>query len=361
MDHLAAAMVRTIREPLLVLDEALTVLTVNPAFYHAFQMGPHEVLGRRLPELGGHQWDIPELRDQLAAVLESGQPVRDFQVEHEFAFIGHRIMLLNARQIEREGDNLILVAIEDVTETVEARREQEALVEKLEESNRELERFAYVASHDLQEPLRMISSYTELLAERYQDELDERADRYIEYAADGARRMQAMIEGLLQYSRAARLEENMEAVDLSRLLERIQRDVSRALEDAGGSMAVEDELPTVTGEPNRLGQVFRNLVSNAIKFRGEAPPEIRITAERVDDEWRIGVHDNGIGIDPDYADDAFIIFKRLHPRSEYAGAGLGLALCKKIVEFHGGRLELESELGQGSSFYVILPVREVPE
>ncbi|MFO7894966.1 MAG: ATP-binding protein [Longimicrobiales bacterium] len=360
MDQLAAAMVRTIREPLLVLDEALTVLTANPAFYETFQAGPHEILGFSLGELGDHQWDIPPLRERLEAILEGGPPINDFQVEHEFPVIGHRIMSVNARRIEREGQDLILLAIEDTTESVRVRREREELVEQLEESNRELERFAYVASHDLQEPLRMISSYTELLAERYKGELDEKADRYIEYAADGARRMQDMIEGLLQYSRATRLDENMETVDLNQVLTVIQRDVSTALEESGGSLTIAD-LPNVTGEANRLGQVFRNLISNAIKFRGEKSPEIRVTAEREDGEWRIGVHDNGIGIEPQYADQVFLIFKRLNPRKEYPGAGLGLALCKKIVEFHGGRLEVESELDEGSSFYVILPAREVDD
>lgn len=357
MDHLAAAMVRTIREPLLVLDESLTVLTANPSFYQTFQMSPHGVLGKVLWELGGHEWDIPELREQLTRILQEGPAVTDFQVETSFRDIGERVVLVNARRIQREGDDLILMAIDDVTEATHAQREREHLVDALERSNKELERFAYVASHDLQEPLRMISSYTELLQRRYAGELDDKADKYIEYAADGARRMQAMISGLLEYSRISQLDEEFEVVDLDEVLDTVRRDLSVTLEEADGTLTVEP-LPTVKGDPTRLAQVFRNLLSNAIKFRNEEPPEIRVTCEEKDGRWRIGVQDNGIGIDPDYFEQVFVVFKRLNTRRKYGGAGIGLALCRKIVEYHGGRMEVESEPSEGSTFYVILPMLE---
>lgn len=357
MDELAAAMVRTIREPLLVLDEALTVLTANPSFYRTFQLEPEQTVGHLLWRLGGHEWDIPELREQLGRILQGGSVVNDFQVETSFRDLGDRIMLVNARRIQREGDDLILVAIEDVTDATLARREREALVEALERSNRELERFAYVASHDLQEPLRMISSYTELLQRRYGDQLDEKADKYIEYAADGARRMQTMIAGLLEYSRISQLDEDVEVVDLDEVMATVRRDLSIALEDAGGTLDVQP-LPAVRGDRDRLAQVFRNLVSNAIKFRGDAPPRIRVTCERADGRWRIAVRDNGIGIDPEYFEQIFVVFKRLNPRRMYGGAGIGLALCRKIVEHHGGAMSVESEPGRGSTFYVILPILE---
>ena len=360
MDQLAAAMVRTIREPLLVLDETLTVLTVNPSFYEKFELAPRDTVGRRLWELGAHQWDIPELREQLGAVLDGDGDgvVTDFQVEAGFDPIGERVMVVNARRIRREGEDLILVAIEDVTATVQARREREDAMEALERSNQELERFAYVASHDLQEPLRMIASYTELLQQRYGDRLDERADRYIEYAADGARRMQSMISGLLEFSRIKEPDEELEPVDLNDVLDSVRRDVSVALVEAGGRLEVETSLPVVRGDWDRLAQVFRNLISNAIKFRDEEPPRVRVTAEAGDGVWRIGVQDNGIGIDPEYFDRVFVVFKRLNTRREYGGAGIGLALCRKIVEHHGGRIELESEPGVGSTFTVVLPILE---
>lgn len=203
----------------------------------------------------------------------------------------------------------------------------------------------------------MISSYTELLQRRYADQLDEKADKYIEYAADGARRMQSMIAGLLEYSRISQLDEDFEVVDLDEVLATVRRDLSVTLDEADATLDVES-LPAVSGDPDRLAQVFRNLLSNAIKFRDEEPPRIRVTCEREDDRWRIGVHDNGIGIEPDYFEQVFVVFKRLNTRRKYGGAGIGLALCQKIVEYHGGRMEVESEPGEGSSFYVILPTLE---
>lgn len=203
----------------------------------------------------------------------------------------------------------------------------------------------------------MISSYTELLADRYADRLDERADKYIAYAVDGARRMQAMISGLLEYSRVGREEEAPEPVALDRVLATARRDLSVVLEEAGAELEVEP-LPEVPGHRTRLEQVFRNLLSNALRFRGEAAPRIRVTSRREEGMWRIGVHDNGIGIEADYLDQIFVIFKRLNSRREYEGAGLGLALCRKIVEYHGGRMEVESEPGVGSSFYLLLPTGE---
>lgn len=204
----------------------------------------------------------------------------------------------------------------------------------------------------------MIASYTELLQQRYGDRLDERADRYIEYAADGARRMQSMISGLLEFSRIKEPDEELEPVDLNDVLDSVRRDVSVALVEAGGRLEVETSLPVVRGDWDRLAQVFRNLISNAIKFRDEEPPRVRVTAEAGDGVWRIGVQDNGIGIDPEYFDRVFVVFKRLNTRREYGGAGIGLALCRKIVEHHGGRIELESEPGVGSTFTVVLPILE---
>lgn len=169
--------------------------------------------------------------------------------------------------------------------------------------------------------------------------------------------MQAMIAGLLEYSRISQLDEDFEPVDLDGVLATVRRDLSVTLDDAEATLEVES-LPTVKGDATRLAQVFRNLLSNAIKFRGDDPPRIRVTCDRQDDRWRIGVHDNGIGIDPDYFEQVFVVFKRLNPRRKYGGAGIGLALCRKIVEHHGGRMDLESEPGEGSTFYVILPTLE---
>lgn len=203
----------------------------------------------------------------------------------------------------------------------------------------------------------MISSYTQLLARRYEGQLDEKAQKYIAYAVDGAERMQALIAGLLAYSRASRMEGEYEPVPLDRVIGAAVRDLEVVIEETEATIDVEgDGLPTVLGDETRLTQVFRNLFSNALKFRGEDPPRIRVTADRLDGEWRIGVHDNGIGISADYFEQVFLIFKRLNPRREYDGAGLGLALCRKIIEQHGGRMSVESELGRGSTFYFTLPI-----
>jgi hypothetical protein len=225
-------------------------------------------------------------------------------------------------------------------------------------SNADLEQFAYVASHDLQEPLRKVSSFCQLLQKRYADQLDARAKEYIHYAVDGAKRMQDLINDLLSFSRVGRTNDTFEVVDLYALASDVVEVLAPSIEDARATVEVGD-LPTVPGDRRLLGATLQNLVSNALKFRGEEPPCIEITASLAaapaGDEWVISVSDNGIGIEPDYADQIFVIFKRLHSKTEYAGTGIGLALAKKIVEFHGGRIWLADTPGPGATFRVTLP------
>jgi PAS domain S-box-containing protein len=223
---------------------------------------------------------------------------------------------------------------------------------ELERSNKDLERFAYFASHDLQEPLRMVASYTHLLAQRYQGSLDTDADTFIDFALDGAQRMQALIHDLLVYSRAAR-EPKQEQVDLGACLRRAVANLEAALAESEGVVRGED-LPSVTGDPGTLTQVFQNLVGNALKFRGAYPPEVEVRAERVGPEWLVWVRDNGIGVAPEHAERVFQLFQRLH-RDECPGTGIGLALCRKIVERHGGRIWVESDQGEGATFFFTLP------
>ncbi|MCJ7621180.1 MAG: ATP-binding protein, partial [Anaerolineae bacterium] len=228
----------------------------------------------------------------------------------------------------------------------------------LQHSNKELEEFAYVASHDLQEPLRMVSSYTQLLARRYQDQLDQDAHEFIGYAVDGAERMRRLINDLLTYSRVGTRGKPFGKTDCHQALQDTLANLQTAIDETDATVT-HDQLPTVLADASQLIQVFQNLVSNAIKFRGQAPPAIHIGAQRQDGEWVFSVRDNGMGIDPQYYERIFVIFQRLHPGDEYPGTGIGLAISKRIVERHGGRIWVESELGEGATFYFAIPDKEV--
>jgi len=225
-------------------------------------------------------------------------------------------------------------------------------------SNDELEQFAHIASHDLQEPLRMISSYIQLLRRRYVNKLDAQADEFIGYAVDGAKRMQALINDLLNFSRVASGAQPMVPVDLEAAFDDTLKDLEIRIEDCGATVT-HDPLPTVSADPVQIRQLLLNLIANGMKFQLPAQkPEVRVTATREEDEWRFGVSDNGIGIDAKYFKNLFQIFKRLHSNDEYPGTGIGLAMCRKIVERHGGRIWIESVLGQGSTFLFTLPAME---
>ena len=231
--------------------------------------------------------------------------------------------------------------------------------QQLEASNEELGQYAYVASHDLQEPLRKMASFCQLLARRYKGQLDEQADEFIAYIVDGARRMQEMINDLLKFSQAGRSPEVAVAVDCNEVVERARIDLAGAIEDNGASIVVTGTLPTVRGEWARLVQLFENLIGNGIKFHGKEPPRIEISAVPDGTGWRFAVADNGIGIDPQYADRIFALFQRLHSKADYPGTGIGLAVCKKIVEGYGGTLAFESQPGEGTTFYWTMPEEEV--
>lgn len=265
--------------------------------------------------------------------------------------------------LEREGGLFILVAVRDMTEhkRLQAQlagehHELEKMVAELKRSNAELEQFAYVASHDLQEPLRMVTSYTQLLAKRYHGKLDADADEFIRYAVDGATRMQRLIRDLLTYSRVTTKGEVFERVDCKELLKGVLSNLRLAVEESR-AVVTQGALPIVMADGAQLGQLLQNLIGNAIKFRSEEAPWVHVSAEHRNNEWLFSVRDNGIGIDPQYTERIFIIFQRLHNREEYPGTGIGLAVCKKIVERHGGHMWVKSELGKGATFYFTLPVR----
>jgi signal transduction histidine kinase len=224
-------------------------------------------------------------------------------------------------------------------------------------SNSELQQFAYVASHDLQEPLRMVASFTQLLAKRYKDKLDDDARDFINFAVDGATRMQTLISDLLNYSRVGTQGKPFAITEMDALLKRVLESLQFGIEESGAVIS-SDPLPSVMADPQQLGQLFQNLLANAIKFHGEQPPRIRILAERIGADWKISVRDNGIGISQEHADRIFVIFQRLHTKTEYPGTGIGLAICKKIVERHGGRIWIEPSPAGGTTFCFTIPAFE---
>ncbi len=248
---------------------------------------------------------------------------------------------------------LVLAAIVDITERKRTENELTRRAQELAYSNAELEQFAYVASHDLQEPLRMVASFTQLLAKRYAGRLDVEADEFIEYIVGGVTRMQTLLSDLLTYSRVGTMGATLEPTDFEQVFEDALGNLKSAI-DESGAVVTHDPLPTLSADGTQMIQLLQNLIGNAIKYRSEKPPEIHLSARRQDGFWTLRVQDNGIGFDPKHAERIFIIFQRLHHRDEYPGTGIGLAICKKIVERHGGRIWAESD-SSGSQFVFTIP------
>ncbi|MFF0863217.1 CHASE3 domain-containing protein [Nonomuraea sp. NPDC003560] len=267
------------------------------------------------------------------------------------------------REVAQDVESMrtkIVFALEEFRKQHVVLREQaaglDAQAEELRRSNAELEQFAYVASHDLQEPLRKIATFCQLLQKRYGDVLDERGLQYIHFAVDGATRMQVLINDLLTFSRVGRLYDDRKPVDLAESLDKALVDLSAVIEETGAEIERPDPLPNVIGDPTMLGMLWQNLVGNALKFRApDRAPRIRITCEQRENEWLFSVIDNGIGVEAEFADKIFIIFQRLHSREAYSGTGIGLAMCKKIVENHGGTIWLDTGHTEGARISFTLP------
>ena len=242
-------------------------------------------------------------------------------------------------------------------ELIYAQNSLRDIINKLKNSNRELEQFAYVASHDLQEPLRMVSSFTQLLERRYKDRLDDDADDYIDFIVEGAQRMKNLIDDLLAFSRLNTEIREFEIILMEVALDDVLTNLKASIKENNAQITY-DTLPTINGDPLQINQLLQNLIANAIKFHGENPPLIHISAQEFGKDWLFSINDNGIGIDKDHQEQIFNIFKRLHTRDQYEGTGIGLSICKRIVQRHGGKIWVESEPGKGSTFYFTIPIKE---
>jgi signal transduction histidine kinase len=325
---------------------------------------------RRGEDLPGRVWATAEPA-WITDVAEDNSPrlrlAAQAGLRGAFAFpvqLGHEpcgVMEFFTRQTEPPDEPLrdVLAGVgSQIGQFIERTRAEDQLRQasaELQRSNTDLQQFAYVASHDLFEPLRMVTSYLQLLCDRYEDKLDQEAHEFIGFALDGAQRMQALIKDLLAYARVDTRGRSFEAVNCEHTFVAAMSNLKIAIDEAN-AVITHDALPTVQGDSVQLTQLFQNLIGNAIKFHGSEAPRIHVGAQRTGDEWTFSVRDNGIGIDPKNFERIFAIFQRLHTRHEYSGTGIGLAICKKIVERHGGRIWLESELGKGSTFWFTLPV-----
>ena len=332
-------------------------------FITSWNKGAEQVYGYSAEEITGQDVSILEpdnLKGEIKKLIEKTK--QEEQIQHyETLRLKKDGTIINTSVtispvFDASGKFVAVSCIgRDITKRKKGEETLKFKLEELARSNEELEQFAYVSSHDLQEPLRMISSYLQLLQRRYQGKIDEKADKYIYYAVDGATRMQVLINDLLEFSRVTSRAEEPEPTDSKLILNQVLSNLELYIKENKATVS-HDPLPEIIADSTQLAQVFQNLIANGIKFHGEEAPKIHISAEKKASEWLFSVRDNGIGIDPQYSEKIFEVFKRLHKKEEYPGTGIGLAICKKIVERHGGRIWVESELGKGSTFYFTLPI-----
>jgi PAS domain S-box-containing protein len=359
-DRLLRELAENVPDMVAYYDAQLRCVFCNQQYAVATGWTTESIVGRSAPEiLGKASWRVvaPYVRKVLQGVRV------DYARTWTIATGEPRIIEAHfAPHFDLHGTLVgIIVLVHDITDY---RRAEEAMhdsdlelakrARELARSNADLEQVAYIASHDLQEPLRMIAGFLTLLEGRYRDKIDKDATEFIGFAVDGARRMQVLISDLLTYSRVGTQAKPFQPTDCTRVVEIALRNLSMAIKESGATVA-HDALPTVMGDATQLTQLFQNLVANALKFRGAQPPEVRVQVQPEDGFWRFSIRDNGIGIAPEHFEKIFVLFKRLHTQREYSGTGLGLAICKKIVESHGGQIWVESQPGSGTCFYFTIP------
>jgi PAS domain S-box-containing protein len=340
-----------------VFDRAGTIVQANPELEQHFEVQSGALAGRSLDALfePAHDIDQPgqRVRRVIDHVTRSTPPQLKAAIEMSGRTSSGEVRTFELR-FARISDDRFMANVLDTSDRRARERDLRQRMRGLEQSNTDLEQFASIASHDLREPLRMVVSYTELLAERYRGQLDEKADKFISYAVQGATRMQRLIDDLLAYSHLENPGRPSMPTAASDALRDTLSDMRAAIQDSGAQINF-GSLPIVLVDPVQLTQLFQNLIHNAIKFRREDPPRIELAAEPEGGMWRISVSDNGIGIEKRYHDRIFTMFQRLHERSKYEGNGIGLATARKIVERHGGTIGLDSTPGQGSTFFFTLP------
>lgn len=332
------------------LDAQDRITAANRRFEELIGYSQEELRGMSVHELTDPE-DRPGTQQLYARLHEAGLDIADYEkryLRRDGTSVWVHVTVSAIRDDEGHFHRAIST-VEDITKRKEAEGE-------LARSNRDLEEFAHVVSHDLQEPLRMVTNFGQLLTARHADKLNEQAREYLAYMIEGATRMNALVAGLLDYSRVGRGGPVLEEVDMRAVLEGVLRNYKMLIETTQATVDT-GNMPTVAGNFTQLSQLLHNLIGNALKYRKPGvPPVIAICADRQGEEWLFSVTDNGIGIDPKHFDRLFILFQRLHSREEYPGVGIGLALCKKIVERHGGRIWVESRPGQGSTFFFTVPV-----
>jgi PAS domain S-box-containing protein len=353
----AENVINTVREPLIALDQGLRVVKVSRSFYDFFKVKPEETVGQLVYDLGNKQWDIPKLRELLETILPQKATFDNYEVEHDFAGVGRRIMLLNARQIERAfgKEKIILLAIDDITEKKEIERAMVKAKDAAEAANKELGAFSYSVSHDLRAPLRHISGYVELLTKHCKSALTAKGVHYLNSIADSAIQMDKLIDDLLQFSRTGWAEMRKSQLDMNSIV----KEVAESLSKDNPERAIEwviGNFPSVYGDEATVRLVWVNLLSNAVKFtRTREKARIEIGAKVETRVVIFYVQDNGAGFDMKYAKNLFGVFQRLHSTEEFEGTGIGLANVQRIVLRHGGRAWAEAELNKGATFYFSMP------
>jgi signal transduction histidine kinase len=368
-EELLIDIIDAVREPLLVLDPDLRVTHANRSFFRAFRVDARDTIGKVLFSIGDGQWDIPPLHALLHGLVcellggdENPEPqLRDVDVDHVFPRIGRRTMLLNATLVSRgpHEPRIILLAIEDVTERRAAEHRLAEQRRELERSNAALEEFALIASHDLQEPLRKILSFGERLDTSVGPVLEGNARRFLDGMLGAAARMRALISDLLTYSLLTTRVRPFVSTNLADLGREVIADLEPIVADAGGRFEV-GTLPVIDADPAQMRQLLQNLLANAIKYRRKDEPSIvRLDSSSPDAEHcTITVADNGIGFNQEYSERIFKMFERLHARARYDGSGIGLAICRRVAERHGGTITASSSPGQGATFIVTLPLSQ---